>query len=255
MAEEFRLETPEAIEIAYDIAGIGTRFLAQLVDLIAIIGMVALVVVGIVLLATLGSLGQTVAVIILLLTSFLALFGYFTLYETFWTGQTPGKRALEIRVIKVGGYPIGFIDALIRNLVRAVDLLPGAYGVGIITMFISTQSRRLGDYAAGTIVVKERTAAFSELPLTSPDTVVTGPVPPAGENDPDELAWALHSLTSRDLIVLDEYLARAPSLPLEARTRIGVNIAAHIAARIGARDPLDPQAFLARVRALSRERR
>jgi uncharacterized RDD family membrane protein YckC len=252
MAEDFRLETPEAIAVAYDIAGIGTRFLAQVVDVIALVGILGVAGAGIVLLGSLGSLGQTAAVILVLFGSFLVLFGYFTLYEFFWTGQTPGKRALEIRVIKISGYPIGFLDSFIRNLIRLVDYLPSAYGVGVITMFISTQSRRLGDYAAGTIVVREWAGSLPELPARALQEAAAGPTPVAGEEDPDELAWTLHVLTPRDLTLIDEYLARAPSLPPDARARIGTSIAASVSARIGAREPLDPVQFLARVRELKR---
>src|SRR5947209_8359565 len=250
MAEDFRLETPEAISVAYDIAGIGTRFLAQIIDAVAIIGIGSVVGGGVFLLVAFGALGQTVAVILILVFDFLVLFGYFPLYETFWSGQTPGKRALQVRVIKLSGYPIGFVDSVIRNLVRVVDFLPSFYGVGIIVMFVSTQSRRLGDFAAGTIVVKERDPFLPERSRTAGDQSQGPPVAPIGELDPDELSWNLHALTSRDLVVIGEFLERAPSLPEDARYRIGNELASYVAERIGARLPLRPDHFLERVRAL-----
>ena len=73
-----------------------------------------------------------------------------------WNGQSPGKRWVGLRVIRSNGTPITLSESLIRNLARLVDLLPAAYGIGIITMFIDQQSRRLGDLAAGTLVVYDR---------------------------------------------------------------------------------------------------
>jgi hypothetical protein len=121
-------------------------------------------------------------------------------------------------------------------------------------MFISTQSRRLGDFAAGTVVVRERAGSLSELAAVAPSVTVPVQSEPAGSADPDELAWSLHALTHREVTVMREYLIRAPSLPPDARVRIGNDIAAHVAARIGAREPLDPVQFLSRVLALASQR-
>ena len=81
--------------------------------------------------------------------------GYFMLFEWLMRGQTPGKRALKIRVIRDDGTPATIHEVLVRNVLRLVDFLPGLYGVGALVMFPSRLSKRLGDIAAGTIVVKE----------------------------------------------------------------------------------------------------
>ena len=78
------------------------------------------------------------------------------LFESIWNGQTPGKRLTHIRVIKDSGQPITAIDAVARNLLRLVDQLPIAYGIGVLCAWISPQSKRLGDYVAGTVVVHEK---------------------------------------------------------------------------------------------------
>ena len=78
------------------------------------------------------------------------------LFEAIWNGQTPGKRLTHIRVIKDSGQPITAIDAVGRNLLRIVDQLPFAYGIGVLCAWISPQSKRLGDYVAGTVVVHEK---------------------------------------------------------------------------------------------------
>lgn len=255
MGEQFHLETPEAISVSYDIAGIGTRFLAAAIDTLAIVGLGAVILAGAVALALLGNLGRTIAIVLALILYFVLLFGYFVLYETLWSGQTPGKRALRIRVIKTSGYPISFVDAFIRNLVRTIDFLPSMYGVGVITMFISKQSRRLGDYAAGTLVVKERdSVALAEL-IRPASIFSAGRHSPAGTNDPEELEWRLQLLTAKELIVAREYLIRAPTLPYHVSQRIGAEIAAKVADRVGARLPLDAAGFLERVLYLNEEGR
>jgi uncharacterized RDD family membrane protein YckC len=98
--------------------------------------------------------GLIVAVLILIL--FVLNWGYFVIFEMIWNGQSPGKRIAKLRVVRMDGSPIGFIESVIRNLIRFIDMIPSGYAVGIITMFLNRQSRRLGDLAAGTIVVKDR---------------------------------------------------------------------------------------------------
>src|SRR6202453_4051205 len=88
--------------------------------------------------------------------NFCLIWGYFALFEAYWHGQTPGKRAMKLRVIKDSGRQITLFEALARNLLRVVDYLPSLYLVGVITMLCNKRNQRLGDLAAGTIVVHER---------------------------------------------------------------------------------------------------
>lgn len=167
------------------------------------------------------------------LISFVILWGYFILFETVWNGQTPGKRVMKLRVIRVDGTPITLVEALIRNLARLIDFLPVTYGIGIVTMFINSQSRRLGDLAAGTLVVFDR----SEITLESlrsptsarPPAPVTAPAPPIGvpagmapaQPSPEhpviippapgasqELGLPVERLTDRESMMIEEYLRR-----------------------------------------------
>lgn len=106
----------------------------------------------------LGLHDETVAAIqfaIAIVLIFLVYFGYFVAFETLWNGQTPGKRAIGIRVVRDGGYPITFMDSVIRNLVRVIESLL-AYLPSIVSALMSSQNKRLGDFAAGTIVVRDR---------------------------------------------------------------------------------------------------
>jgi uncharacterized RDD family membrane protein YckC len=82
-------------------------------------------------------------------------FFYFAAFETLWKGQTPGKRKLRLRVVRDGGHPIDGRSALVRNFLRTVDILPTFYLVGIVALFLSRDGKRVGDLAAGTLVVRE----------------------------------------------------------------------------------------------------
>ena len=82
-------------------------------------------------------------------------YGYFAAFEILWNGQTPGKRAAGIRVIKESGRPLSAAETIGRNLLRIVDQLPGFYAIGIVTSLLNAQNKRFGDFVAGSIVVRE----------------------------------------------------------------------------------------------------
>jgi uncharacterized RDD family membrane protein YckC len=162
--EKLIIETPEQTSIEFPLAGIGSRFLAILIDSLiqgAVVFVLVLIFLGLGFGFSIGGLAgsQSAAVwiiAILILSYFLLRYGYFILFESIWNGQTPGKRLTNIRVIRDSGQPITAIDAVGRNLLRIVDELPLAYGVGVLCAWISPQSKRLGDYVAGTVVVHEK---------------------------------------------------------------------------------------------------
>jgi len=172
LQEEYTIDTPENVSFGYEVAGIGSRFLSGLIDSVLLI--VAIIFLNIVLTALMewANANQVAATIlgeetsvtwvgglllaIYTLLNFILIWGYFVLFELTWNGQTPGKRWAKLRVVRVNGNPAGFLDVVIRNLVRMVDFLPIGYGLGVTVMFFNQQARRLGDFAAGTIVIKER---------------------------------------------------------------------------------------------------
>lgn len=160
-------DTPENVVFGYELAGIGSRFLAALVDTILIVLLqlivnftLLLVLAAVVgegsLLALEESGGISLWIAVMGLAGFVLLWGYYIFFEMLWNGQSPGKRLVGLRVIQRGGMPIDVFAALIRNLVRVIDFLPLYYGVGVVTMFVDEKSRRLGDFAAGTLVVYDR---------------------------------------------------------------------------------------------------
>lgn len=172
LQEEYTIDTPENVSFGFEIAGIGSRFVGAVIDAI-VLGIVLIFLNTLLgfLLELVGTNGIAdpflssdqetswvvgIVLAIYVLLNFLLITGYFIIFELIWNGQTVGKRAAQIRVIRVNGNPAGFLEIVVRNLVRMVDFLPMAYGVGLVTMFFNNHSRRLGDFAAGTIVIKEQ---------------------------------------------------------------------------------------------------
>ena len=170
-ASEYQVVTPERVSLQYDIAGIGSRGAAILVDF-AVQGVISLVLyialLGVLLRHGAGGrpaggrggdsrrpLASFIVIALFVVALFALTLGYHMVFEIIWNGQTPGKRVTGIRVIRENGYPIRPVDAVIRNVVRIVDYLPFAYAVGVFTMLFNDRARRLGDFAAGTIVVRE----------------------------------------------------------------------------------------------------
>jgi uncharacterized RDD family membrane protein YckC len=253
MDDEFSIETPEAVRFGYDIAGIGSRFLAALVDTLLIVLLQALVL-GLTiaaLAARSGDLpgGSLRAWIVagLGLLAFGLLWGYYLFFEMIWNGQSPGKRWVGLRVIKDSGAPISFVDSAIRNLVRLIDFLPAYYGIGVVVMFLNDQARRLGDLAAGTLVIRERKGvALDSLVARSQ---------PAASALPAEPIPGLESLAASDYDLIERFMQRR--VGLVNRDRLARKLAASIGARMGlpAQEltPLAAEEFLLRVATAYRE--
>jgi uncharacterized RDD family membrane protein YckC len=161
------VETPEHVRFRYRVAGPVRRLLAYLIDLLIRAGV--LLVLGLVVAIALG--GTQAVTGVLLICAFILEWGYYVFFETIGDGRSPGKRALSLRVVKEGGYPIGFIDSVLRNLLRGADFLPVGYLVGLFTMAADARFRRLGDRVAGTmVVVEERSRVAPPLTLNPPPT-------------------------------------------------------------------------------------
>jgi uncharacterized RDD family membrane protein YckC len=265
MADNYRVQTPENVAVSYELAGIGSRFIAAATDSIIQLVLIILVLLAMGVAGGLAASSRTVRdltaaqpdrfgiwiVAILLVALFLLLWGYYAAFELAWNGQTPGKRLARLRVLRDSGYPIGPLDALIRNLVRLVDFLPMAYGLGVVVMLVDKRSRRLGDLAAGTIVVKER-PALRAADLLAPDPLPSAP----GAEEP----WAdipnIDRLTPADYSVLREYLLRREQLAPAPRTALASELARAMAGRLSAPPPdgLDAEVFLTAVAAVYRAR-
>ncbi len=235
--ETLRIDTPENVIFGYRVAGIGSRFLAALIDSVLILLLQLVVNLGVLLVARFAfgfSLsGSDTGLAWLLglfgLIAFAFLWGYYIFFEILWNGQSPGKRWVGLRVIRMDGTPITLTESIIRNLVRLVDFLPAYYGVGVVAMFINSQARRLGDLAAGTVVVHDRAAVTLESLAAAPARPTAGLSP-----SPSAAQWPVERLTSRDLELAEDFLRRRDTLA--NRAELARRIAQALLSRMGA-DP------------------
>jgi uncharacterized RDD family membrane protein YckC len=236
------IETPEHVRFRYQVAGPAKRALAYLIDLIVRAAIV--LVIGF--FASFGiALGDTLAhasVGFILLVVFLVEWAYYVLLETAWSGRTIGKRALALRVVTEGGHPLSFSDSLLRNLLRAADFLPAAYAIGLVVMGRDPRFRRLGDLAAGTIVIAEERAA------------VAGPLRLDPPPSPAEIRWLPQRipLTGDELDAVELFLRRADKLSPARANELAEMVAPVFAKRLGVRYRDAPR-FLALLHHRARE--
>ncbi|HTV14266.1 MAG TPA: RDD family protein [Acidobacteriaceae bacterium] len=252
-SDQLTIETPEQVAIRFPIAGVGSRFLALLADiLIQALAYAIIVLLLALLINTLLHSGTPVpgnnlsdnaakwVIAGIILFVFLIYWGYFTLFEAFWNGQTPGKRFCKLRVIRDSGRQITLFESMTRNLVRVIDWFPGIYAVGVITMLCNKQNKRLGDFAAGTLVIHERAI---ESPLWSgsasrtitaavfaPDPIAPPPIAPLSVDLP---ADAVARLTPDDLNVIDHFFVRAIDIDIARREQLADRLARQMTARMG----------------------
>jgi uncharacterized RDD family membrane protein YckC len=159
--------TPEAVVLDFETASVGSRALAQAVDVLVRLGL--LIVLSFLIQAVYAVAGQTVAIIIAVVGGFLILFGYPVLMEVRWNGQTVGKRALNLRVVTVEGAPVGIRHAAVRAMLAVVDFVAVPIGlIATVSVLLSRRNQRLGDLLAGTIVLREGTGAAFPVPVSFP---------------------------------------------------------------------------------------
>ena len=149
------VETPERVVFRHRIAGPVVRGFAYLLDLGLRLLLLTILSQVLMLGTTPAHHSDSASTGLWLVVLFVMEWGYFVFFEAIWNGQSPGKRILGLRVIKEGGTPIGYIDSVLRNLLRTADFLPLLYFVGLLVMARDHRFRRLGDRVAGTLVVME----------------------------------------------------------------------------------------------------
>jgi uncharacterized RDD family membrane protein YckC len=207
------IDTPENVVFGYEVVGIGSRFMAALVDTLIIVVLQIVVNLTMVLLA--GNLldvsaGEAWVTAVFGLISFILLWGYYIFFVMLWNGQSPGKRWLGLRVLKTDGTPITLTESIVRNLVRLVDFLPLFYGVGVVAMFINDQARRLGDLAAGTLVVRDQEQLTLESLTETPRMQAPLRAPSQVETVVD--SWPIELLSDADIELAESYLQRRMEL-------------------------------------------
>ncbi len=227
MARKVITVTPENVRIEYELAGLASRGGAAIVDTL-VQALIILVVLGIrLLLINYGKWpGTTWADAVLVIAMFVVWYGYFVYFETVWSGQTPGKRHGRLRAVREGGLPMNFTSAAVRNLVRTVDFLPIMYILGAIVILCSGSNKRLGDIAAGTLVVKERGEWMPES--------AAAPAPEGTEDSPR--VKNIELITPDEFDAAKRFVERMPELEEKLRIELAARIAGPIMHRLGVED-------------------
>jgi uncharacterized RDD family membrane protein YckC len=228
--------TPENVEVTYELAGLASRIRGAALD--TFIQSLALFAVWMLIMAAsipAGPVLQNWLIALGFLLTFIIFVGYFLFFEARWNGQTPGKRVTGTRVMKDAGFPIDLRATVIRNLVRLIDLLPGIYALGVTSAFFSVEYKRLGDFAAGTVVIRERPRA---APLLEPSPAPDAAPAPAG---------APGLPRADEIHAIQHFLDRRATLTPEARAAYARRLALAFGRLLGY--PLDqvaagPEAFL-----------
>ncbi len=215
--DRISISTPEGLDIELNLAGLGSRIAAALVDAI-VLGIV-------VILAAFGILGLSDAIgspLLALgigwLVAMVLTLGYFVGFEAFNQGRTPGKAMFSIRVLGVDGEPVGFGPSVVRNLLRLVDLFPLLPILGPVAILASDRNQRLGDLAARTIVVRDR-------PGGGVDTR-------SSVLDPVAARWDVSGMDAADLDLARRYLSRRDDLTPVKRRELAVDIAERLRAKV-----------------------
>jgi len=222
------VETPEHVTIDFELAGVGSRVLAAILDAILLAAWTLLVILTAAVLGGLGVGGSVVGIFLVVVLS-LSYAGYFILYEGLRNGQTPGKRRLGIRVVGDTGHSVTFGAAVIRNVLRLADILPPpTYLLGGVMVVFQSRGQRLGDLAAGTIVVRDRpaTEGLPELTLDEVPAVLEFP-----------------ELEDAEYHLLRQYQDRQGDLAPTVRERLAGQLATRLAGYAEGRQ-VEPQPFL-----------
>ena len=233
--DRISVATPEGVTLEVTLAGAGSRLAAGVIDQLLRLSVVIALFILLEVLRDGGDLAG-VGVAALIVVVFLVQFGYDVLFETLASGRTPGKRWTGLRVVKMGGAPIGFVTSALRNLLRIVDALPGFYLVGIISVLFTKNNQRLGDLAAGTVVVRERRQTTA---VPSMGAMTTGPAPA------DSALYDVSAVSAEELATVRRFLDRRTTLTPEARDRLAFDMATRLGPKVvGPPRHWEPEVFL-----------
>ncbi|MCL5104287.1 MAG: RDD family protein [Armatimonadetes bacterium] len=242
MARQITVITPENVRIEYELAGAASRAGAAIIDL---------TIQGLALTGVILARGQLVkhdwwpgaswADAALGVIMFLVWYGYYVYFETVWNGQTPGKRYSRLRAIREGGLPIDISCAATRNLVRVIDFLPVFYLLGIIVVIFSGRNKRLGDIAAGTLVVKER---GEWMRAATPHRSA-----PAANHPEAALVRNIELVTREEFDAVKRFVERKAELEIHVSEQLAAKIAGPLMKSLGieSRDGLSYSNLLAEI--------
>ncbi|MEZ5171612.1 MAG: RDD family protein [Acidimicrobiia bacterium] len=236
--ERLSISTPEGVDVDLPLAGLGSRFVATTIDvLIWVVPIIAL-------LLALGSVDSGYAGAVAVVVVFLTVFGYDLAFETLNRGRTPGKAALGLRVTRVDGGPVRFLDSAVRNLLRVVDFLPFLYGVGATSIVVTERNQRLGDLAGGTVVRRDHAPA-----TVAPLSTLTPPVHAYAAS------WDVSAVSDEEITTVRRFLDRRTELEASSRARLATELATRLGPRVvGPRGDESPDFLLEQIVAVKTAR-
>jgi uncharacterized RDD family membrane protein YckC len=229
------ISTPEGVDLELPLAGLGSRFIGLLLDT-----MIQAAVITIAILAF-EQAGITLGAVIFSSGAVLAIIAYDVIFEVAGGGRTPGKRASGVRVVMDAGGPVGLRASLIRNIIRLVEGFATAYIPAVISVLVSRNNQRLGDHAAGTIVIRDRRVI--------PDEPY---IPQAGR---DTGALDVTGVSEDEIAIVRSYLARRVDLAPHARRSLAAQLAGRLRPQVaGVRAGLNDEQFLEQIAAAKAKR-
>lgn len=203
--------------------------MSAIVDFLIQLGLILALSVVFLVGGVLGGIGAAVFTVL----GFVLFAGYDIVFEVFAGGRTPGKRMNGLRVLQDDGRPVGFFTSAVRNVLRLVDFMPSAYLVGMVAILATRRNQRIGDIAAGTLVVRDRRAVPKALPQA--------PVQTSSE----WRAWDVAAVTREEVIAVRRFLDRRDDLELGARSRLAREVAEALRAKVpGVPDHFSNERFL-----------
>lgn len=235
--DHITLANAEGIDLDLALAGIGSRGSALIIDLaLQALALFAVAVVG----SAFGDAGLAITAT----GGFLILLGYPILAEAFAGGQTVGKRMMGITVVMADGSPVTFLGAVVRNLVRLIDSLPGVYVVGMVAILATARNQRVGDLAAGTLVVRRASRPSARGSSAAFDPAWSIPV----GGSPDAGGWDVSAVTAEEVAAIRSFLGRRAQLDPMHRAQLAQTLSFQILPKV-AGVPLEggPEHFLERI--------
>ncbi|MBP2239826.1 putative RDD family membrane protein YckC [Cytobacillus eiseniae] len=233
--ENVGIKTPEFVSLQFQLAGLGSRTAAFIIDQLILTVINILIVIALLFymngmsffyMLEMNSLPIAIAIILI----FLINWGYFFIFEFFSGGKTIGKKIIGIRVIQENGHSITLLSSFIRNLLRIIDSLPANYFLGLIMIFFHSKHKRIGDLVAGTIVVHEQKTKQAKKQTAIKKEIAQRGLTKEGSNFEE---WGINSLGSKEWHLLKTYSNRFVHLPLEERGEVTREIAAILLLKIG----------------------
>jgi uncharacterized RDD family membrane protein YckC len=241
--DRFGLISPEGVRFETVLAGLGSRFVAAILDtLLQGILIVALFFLGALVVGGSGAVAAAVAIV----AAFLVLVGYHIAFETLRHGQTPGKRRAGLRVCALSGAPVRFWPSTVRNVLRLIDFLPWLYLAGAVCILATKKNQRLGDFAASTIVIRE--------PTRSRRRNRKHPLPAETPLPDDHLLWDVSMINADDLSIIRSFLDRRNDFVPDARARLASDLAAQYRRKVSGGAELPPEEFLKQLSAIKMSR-